>query len=578
VAQWQGRTRIVAAAFVLAAVTVVSAWSLAPIMASQPAVEFGYLLIDVSFTLTALLLAFQEGQAANARLTGLLAASSLCGHLLTRDIGPLAPVAYLLGSLTIPLAAALILRYPRARYGRAELWWVWINLSLALTFGLLLLLTSRPEAANADPGSWWPNPLENQELNSQIAFWRSCWRFLGSGWFVVLVVLRWRGLGRLERRTLAPIIGAAVTGAALVAADLVQWWVPAGMASAIVTVRSYTGVIVALAFVVSALELRMARGVVADLAARVARPTTPEDIRSALRVALADPDLDLAYWVGERGEYVDGEGRPVPLDANPGDSMVLEVNDRQGLPLVRVRADPSLRRHRELVDAAMAVSALALENVRLQAGLRAQLAEVTATRARLLQSGFAQRPQLEKDLHDGAQQRLLAIGMRLAALESQPLDAHTRNAVAAAKVELSEALSELRDLAHGLYPAALSQGGLSPALEAVAERLPLVVHLDVPERRWPADVEGVAYLVVCEALANVVKHAGSPTANVEIVDQKGRLVVRVTDRGRGLAAGDGSRLLPGLNDRLAALGGNLHVKSDGLGTTVVAYIPDTGEL
>lgn len=572
------RHRRIAAACVLVAVAALSAWSLEPTFAQEPAVAVGYWLIDVGFTATALLLMFQEDQVGNAKLTGLVAASSLASHLTTKSIGQLTPIAYVFGSLTLVLAAAVILRYPRRYYCCAERWWVAVNLPLAAVFGVLVMVTGRPEWSNADPANWWPNPFVSPELNRVVLYWRSWWRVLAAASFLGLVVWRWRRLGRLERRTLMPIIIAAVLGAALVAADLVQWWVPTVVSQGIVTLRSYTGAMVSLAFVASALVLRMARSAVADLAAEMARPTTPGQIRTALRSALSDPTLEIAYWVADRGGYVDGEGRPFEATHEGSSALVVHVNDRDGEPLAIIRADRSLRRHRQLVDAAVAVSALALENVRLQAGLRAQLAEVTATRARLLQSGFEQRRQLERDLHDGAQQRLLAIGMRLAALESQSRDQQTRDAVVAAKSELNEALAELRDLAHGLYPVVLSQGGLAAALEAVAERLPLVVHLDVPPRRWPADMEGVAYLVASEALANVVKHAQSPTADVTVADRDDVLEVTVTDHGHGWASGDGTPTLPGLADRLAALGGSLRIGSGHTGTVVAARIPNTGTL
>lgn len=571
-----GARRFAGAAVVLTAVAMLSAWSLAPLYHREPAVATGYALIDLGFTLTALVLAAQQGQWANARLTGILAASSLVSHLVERPVGVVAPGAYLFGSLTQVLAGSLILRYPQTVFDATARWWVRINVPTAGIFGVALLLTTRPEWVGVDPACWWPGPWVSRVASDQISFVRSVWRVVIAATFLYLVVRRWHGMARIERRTLAPIIGAAVFGATIIAADLLQWWLPAPIDQGLVTARSYSGAVLALAFVASAVELNLARSAVTSLATALSGPATTAAVRDALRSALGDDGLDVLYWVSETGGYVDHTGiTRDPPTASTTERLVVPVADHAGDPLALVITDPSLARHQDLVASAVVVSGLALENARLHAGLRAQLAEVTNARSRLLQSAFAQRRQLERDLHDGAQQRLLALGMRLAALESAA-DEGSREPIRAAKAELRQAMSELRDLAHGIYPVTLTQGGLSVALDAVAERLPLVTELHICERRWPPDVEGVTYLVACEALTNAVKHGHATRAKVTIARAGSELRLVVSDDGTGWRSGDRPDL-PDLADRLAALGGRLVVTSGSTGTSIRASIPVPSE-
>jgi signal transduction histidine kinase len=566
-----GHSELVVAVAVLGTVTAISVWTLAPAYQRQPAVAVGYSLIDIGFTVTALLLAAQEGQRSNARLAGLIAASSLASHFLTRDVGIADAPLFLAGSLTQVLGGMLILRYPSPRFDPWSRRWVQVNLPLAALFGLALLLTSRPGWVDAAPTDWWPAVWPDRSLNQQVAFARSVWRVLVVVSFMFLLVRRWLRLPRLERRTLSPILYAAVFGATVIGADLLQWWLPPAATVDLIIVRSYTGAVIALAFVASALQMTLARASVTGLAAALAAHGPPTTVRDALRRTLDDDSLEVFYWLPETSSFVDDVG--APRSDEVGDArMTLTVSDSEGSPLALIEADRSLTRHRDLIDSALAISRLALENARLQAGLRAQLAEISDARARLLSSGFAQRRQLERDLHDGAQQRLLALGMRLATLESVMADDRSRTAVHAAKADLQAAMAELRQLARGIYPVILAQRGLAPALESVAERLPLLVELDVPDERWPSDVEGVAYLVACEGLTNAVKHSGAQHARVAVAERGRDLQLTVSDDGRGWVP-PARPALPELADRVEALGGRLVVTSGDGGTTVAATIP-----
>jgi signal transduction histidine kinase len=197
-------------------------------------------------------------------------------------------------------------------------------------------------------------------------------------------------------------------------------------------------------------------------------------------------------------------------------------------------------------------------------------------RARIVEAAEAERQRLERNLHDGAQQRLVSLGLRLSLLATRlEPDSEAGRLLAQARDELADSLKELRELAHGLHPAMLSTCGLVAAVESLAARAPLRVTVTAEVgRRSPAPVEAAAYYVVCEALTNVAKYAGAATAAITITRRDRHLVIKVADDGVGgadLAAGSGLR---GLADRVEALGGRFEISSPpGHGTTVHADIP-----
>jgi signal transduction histidine kinase len=216
-----------------------------------------------------------------------------------------------------------------------------------------------------------------------------------------------------------------------------------------------------------------------------------------------------------------------------------------------------------------------LEVERLQAQLRAQLVEVRASRARIVEVGNAERRRLERDLHDGAQQRLLGVRLALRTARMRLADGSTDSVdelLAEADAEVMDALAELRDLAHGIQPAVLTEEGIGPALAALARRTPVPVQLEVSAGRLPPAVEATAYFVAAESLANIVKHADASWARVSVVTGGGRVLVAVDDDGRGGADPDGAGLR-GLRDRVEAVDGRFRVESPaGGGTHVSASI------
>jgi signal transduction histidine kinase len=333
---------------------------------------------------------------------------------------------------------------------------------------------------------------------------------------------------------------------------------------------------VPLALTIDLLRGTLGRGAVAELVVELGDTRAPGHLRDALARALHDPTLSLAYWLPEQRRYVDVEGRPVGLPPDDADTVTTVV-EREGSPVAALVHDATLRDEPDLVQAVSAAAGLALENERLQADLRARLAELRASRTRMVEATDAERRRLERNLHDGTQQRLVSISMALALAETKlGSDPHGARAVLAeAREGLSTTLQELRELSQGIHPAVLTERGLEPALQELAYLAPMPIELDVVGgERLPEPVEAAAYYVVAEALANVAKYASAQAVSVTVLRRNGLAVVEVADDGRGGADPAGGSGLRGLSDRVEALGGTLVVESPtGVGTRLRAEIP-----
>jgi signal transduction histidine kinase len=276
--------------------------------------------------------------------------------------------------------------------------------------------------------------------------------------------------------------------------------------------------------------------------------------------------------------YVDASGQPASLPQTATGRAVTLV-EQDGEPVAALVHDASLADEPELLEATVAATRLAIDNARLQAEVRAQLEAVRVSRARILHAADMERLRIERNLHDGAQQRLLALSFALRIAESlADGNAELKVTLDGAAAELKEALSELRELAHGLHPAILTRSGLTAAVRAAARRASVPAELtDAPEERFPPDVEAAAYYVVSEALANAGKHASATCARVSIRRTGGVLHVEVADDGVGGADAAKGSGLTGLADRVAVLGGTLRVTSPpGAGTAITAELPCGG--
>jgi signal transduction histidine kinase len=386
---------------------------------------------------------------------------------------------------------------------------------------------------------------------------------------VIMLVRQWRGATAPERRSLVPVFVSGGVSLALVAAyaasqvDALLWMAFAAFAAT------------PFAFLagLARADLSGSRGV-RVLMAELGDSPGRGDLRDGLARALGDPALELAFWMPELRRYVDADGAPAELPAEDDSQRTVTEVDHHGEHVAAIVHDRA--QDAGTVRAAGAATALLLENHRLDAELRARLVELQASRARLVEAADDERRRLERDLHDGAQSRLVALALNLRLARMKESDGSETAALLDASIdELGVSLRELRDLARGIHPAVLSERGLEPAVRALAARAPVPVEVvGRTAGRLPAAVETAAYFVISEGLTNVSKYSHAERATVRVERVDGRLVVEVSDDGIGGAdAGDGSGLR-GLSDRVAALSGTLEVSSPpGRGTRLRAHLP-----
>jgi len=288
--------------------------------------------------------------------------------------------------------------------------------------------------------------------------------------------------------------------------------------------------------------------------------------------ALGDPSLQVGYWLPESAAFMDAAGRPLAVPG-PGSGRSATVVERDGRPLAVLVHDPAVLGDPGLVEAVASAARLAAANVRLQAEVRARLAEIAASRRRILVAGDEERGRLERRLSEGALRRLdeLADSLQLARQSAAGQD--TAERVARAESQLIRTQEDLERLARGLHPRQLAAQGLDAALAALAGDFPLRVDLTVPVTQTSPDVAACVYFVCSEALANVAKHASASAVQISVTARAGVITVEVADDGAGGADPQG-RGLRGLADRVETLGGTLTVISAPGGTRLTAVIPD----
>lgn len=300
-------------------------------------------------------------------------------------------------------------------------------------------------------------------------------------------------------------------------------------------------------------------------------------VQEALAESLGDRTLSIAYWLADRNVFVDDQGRQVPMP-RPGSGRAWTAVDFEGRRVAAIIHDVSLEASPELVQAAAAAASLALANERLKADLRARVEELRASRVRIVEASNAARRRLERDIHDGAQQQLVAMAVELRLLRNRIVEApEAGELLDRIEAKLGAALEELRELARGIHPGILTDRGLAPALEALATRAPLPVatEIDLPSRP-PASVEAVAYFVVAEGLTNVLKYAQARHAVIRARREHDDVVVEIEDDGVGGADERRGTGLQGLRDRVMALDGEFGVSSpEGAGTRIRARLPCT---
>jgi len=399
---------------------------------------------------------------------------------------------------------------------------------------------------------------------------------------VVLIGLTIRSASRLRRRTLLPVLVASALWLVALIALFVGRRV--GGDDDVTDVASWTVLasipLIALGMLLGVLQWRLyVAAALPGLIRRLSAHPEPLDLRRALADALEDPSLEIAYWIPSTHGYADADGRAVLLPEGDPARAVTPIASA-GERVAAIVHDPALQERPELVEAAAATAMLMLDRDRLNIELRASLAELRATQTRILSAADGERKRIERDLHDGAQQRLIALRIKLSLISElmergSPRALELQHRLAD---DVDAALEEIRGLAQGIYPPLLASHGLSDALDAVAAASSVPTRVRVSDhRRFAPESESAVYFCCREALQNVAKHAESATgASIDVSSHDGMLTFAVADDGAGFEparTGRGNGLI-NMRDRLTVVGGELDVRSHpGTGTVVSGAIP-----
>jgi signal transduction histidine kinase len=384
-------------------------------------------------------------------------------------------------------------------------------------------------------------------------------------------------VGPARRMRLIALQAAAGLGFVLAGSAVVDLVVAPGEASSISLLAYEVAVVVVAATLLAGLLLGPGEGAgVADLVLQLGQARS-RTLRWELARAIGDPALEVGYWLEEAGTFVDADGATLPLPG-AGSGRSATVVERDGRPAAVLVHDAAVLNDQALLDAVAAAAQLESANARLHAEVRAQIAELAASRLRILEAGDQACQRLERRLHDGAGRRLAELQETLSRGRLDATGQQTADMIARGEDQLRHAVEELRQLAQGLHPRALSEHGLAGALALLADGSPVPVEISVVSRRLAPHVEATAYFVCSEGLANVAKYAAASRAGISVTPGHGTVVIVVSDDGVGGADPRTGSGLTGLADRVEALGGTFRVESTpGRGTRLAAEIPLGGQ-
>ena len=554
-----------------AAVTAAGFVALIPVLFDRgppvPGWDVIHTLSGISFAVWGLIAWRRRPDSAIGRMLTLAGFGVLISPILTQVDSPLAfTLDALFSECWIILFAALILSFVTGGRLTSTVDLVLVGAFVAGEFVLqftVLLFTEHPDNLLLV----WPNA----DIASALDKFRMGVLIVASLAVAVVIGARWRAASPPLRRALLPSLGGSLCGvlyaAWLTGLVLESPWLP------LVWVLNTALVTVPAALAWGLLRSRLARGGLADLF-RELGTLRGVPLEQGLGKVLGDPGLVLAYRVPGRHAYVDARGAPGELPAPGGDRALTRV-ERDGRELGALVYDASLDDDPELIGAVAATAAITLDDARLHAESEARLAELRASRERIVAAGDAERRRLERNLHDGAQQRLVSVTLQLRMIQNRMrTDPALAEELASAADELNHSLEELRELARGIHPAVLNHG-LAPALESLASRasVPTTVACEDVDR-LPEPVELAAYFVASEALTNVAKYARASKATVRVARRDGVAVIEIADDGVGGADETLGTGIQGLADRVAALDGTLRILSPpGAGTVVTAELP-----
>jgi signal transduction histidine kinase len=441
---------------------------------------------------------------------------------------------------------------------------------------LVHLVLSYPRGRLAGPFDW-ATTATGYAAAVITPIWRSEYATIVLAGLIVAAASRQYlgAVGRERRMRLAALRATSVVGAALAGTAIVRLAVPT-QAAIQATLLGYEAALcgLAVALLAGLLWAPWERVRVTDLVVELGEARSGT-LRDGLARALGDPTLEVGYWLPGDGAYVDTAGLELEIPPAESDRRVTRI-EWDGRPVAALVHDPAVLEDQALVDAVSTATRLAASNARLHAEVRAQVAELQASRRRLVQAGDEERRRLEQRLRESAERRLTALAGALERGRARASD-ETAGKIGRAEEQLAHTLDDLHELAAGLHPGVLAKGGLGGALGSQAERSPIPVELVVPDRRLPDEVEAAVYFVCSEALANVAKYAAASRVAIAVTEHGGRLLVEVTDDGVGGADIGRGTGLRGLADRVEALGGILRLESPpGRGTRLAVELPLDG--
>lgn len=431
---------------------------------------------------------------------------------------------------------------------------------------MVLNLLSRPEWQGYPSTTWWVPGRPDRGLYADASRVMNVAAVVAAVWFAALIVARQRRSRSLDRHTYSPVVITS-SAAFIVAAGA---WVTAGH----ITVLEL-GVLgaIPLSFLAGGLRIRLLQARLShDLTALSTSPTISA-VEDALQAATRDPSLTVSYWVPDHHHYVDRHGSLIDLSDCPPTRVRVGLTSSTDNPLAVIDADRSLGRYRSYLDDAVQACGLALETAHLNRLVQSQIETIRYAQSRAAASGLDERRRLERDLHDGAQQHLLALATTIGLATAQTSEPGVRHTLSEATVVLHEALQELRELARGIHPAILTTEGLAAAIQVAAERLPIAVHTNIGIDRLPDVIEHTCYYLICEALTNAAKHSQALQATVSAHTTPTRVTIAVSDDGIGGVDPSGAGV-QGMLARARALGGDASIDSPrGAGTLVTAWLP-----
>jgi signal transduction histidine kinase len=534
-------------------------------------VVLAQLVAGVAFVAGGMVLSWRDRSWTLGMLSMAVALALAAPHLRWVDSDVAWTVGWVLVDIHLVALAWLFLAFPGGRLDRTGSVFVAATAAyfLALKVAGHLFADAWPDCADC------PSNLLLQRvdpaLNQRIWDIGQLGNLVVLGSFVALLVTKRNRATEAGRRVLSPVNWALVPVAVTLVAVFMEPLIGFGSTGGRVVLIAERLALAAFpaALVAGTVRARFDRARVADLAAAVDRVTDAEVLQSLIADALGDHSAQLALRVsgGDELRTVEGAAVEPASQARP----TVAITDLDGERLGVIVHDPAV--DVELAGAVAATVAMAVRNERLRAELRNRLEEVTVSRRRLAEAAVTERRKVERDLHDGAQQGLYALAASLSSIRlvaDEPVAGRIDGAI----THLQAVITELRDLARGVYPPVLSERGLVPAIESLAERSEIPVSVSGRPRRHRPASEAAAYFLVAEALTNAARHADTDSVTVTLADNQDELVVSVADDGAGGATLKTGSGLEGLVDRFAAMGGTVTVTSEpGDGTTVEGRLP-----